>query len=106
QGVPGVDLTWDGCSTDAGIQSISFDCQSGDTHELIGTFRLDGDLSSFVGLQGVIIVQPQGSFDAAPFWQFESGGCNHTGIEIATHRMPALGCSAAADPWPTGNGGI
>lgn len=96
-----IDLTWDGCSNDAGIRATTFDCVGGGTRDLVGTFRLPSELPDFIGIQGTILIAVEGGFDMAPFWQYETGGCNVSHLTLGSFATPVAGCAADSIPWPT-----
>jgi hypothetical protein len=102
----GLDLTWSACNTQpTGTGDIALDCGNPDAvAKLFGNFQSPVAIPGFLAMDAVIDIRTSGS-TLAPFWHFESGGCNE-GAFLLFDAKPSTECPSAsnANPWgPNGN---
>lgn len=94
----GLDLTWNACNTDGGDSTRTFDCSNAESYAtLIGCFQPPDTLPGFVALAILLEFQPE-SDELEPFWHFEQGGCNRSGL-TTSDAIPARGCAGVLNPW-------
>jgi hypothetical protein len=97
-------MAWNACegAPNASTQNMSFDCTpgSGFAAELWGTFGSNTSLTDVVAIDGIIDLAFQGQTDVPPFWHFETGGCNNTGIGYSLAR------GTSATPCPVANNSV
>jgi hypothetical protein len=83
-------MAWNACDGTAGSSTarMSFDCRPGSdfTAELWGTFGLPGTTLGVVAVDGTIDLTFQYPQEISPFWHFEPGGCNSSGIGMTIYR--------------------
>jgi hypothetical protein len=107
QATAGLDLSWSACNRGAppGTGDLAFDCSSPGTHAvLFANFQVPTGMSGFFALDAVIDLQTSGAA-LPPFWHFETGGCNATGLNVSDAR-PDAQCPSADNANPWGAGGV
>jgi flagellar hook capping protein FlgD len=104
----GVDLTWNDCPL-GGALNKNFTCTgtSNQNYNLFVTFSSPVPVPSFVGLEATIGLVNASPDSLAPFWHYESGGCNNTGsirgIAMSDVIPPFGSCyDSFGDPWDQG----
>ena len=83
----GVNLAWNNCAGDAGVQNITFACNTNTGNRgLVGSFVVDGDIPIVNGNE--LVVDLQSASAALPdWWQFTTAGvCRQTALSIAAHN--------------------
>lgn len=60
--------------------------------QLFGSFKVDAVVSGVVAMDGILDLTFNGQTGVPAFWQFQSGGCNSSGLVLLDGR-PATGCS-------------
>ena len=83
----GVNLAWNNCVTDGGVQNITFACNVNTGNRgLVGSFVVDGDIPIVNGNE--LVVDLQSASAALPdWWQFTTAGvCRQTALSIAAHN--------------------
>lgn len=96
---PGVNLSWDACSPEGGIQSKTFACNSNSgTRSMWGSFILSGDQPNFVGIEATIDIQAQS--DSLPaWWQFKNAGACRASALTVNFDFTSDPATACTDPW-------
>jgi len=105
-----IDVTWNNCTRAASGEPApsfnqDFQCKSSATYRLYGSFQVPVELPTFhvmdVRLELATIrlgtAQP-----LSPFWHFEAGGCNASGLQLRVQRdMAGDGnvCTLFESPW-------
>jgi hypothetical protein len=83
-------MAWNACDGTLGSSkaNLTFDCTpgSGFIADLWGTFGLPGATPLVVAIDGSIDFTFYGALDTPPFWHYEIGGCNNTGIGYSFAR--------------------
>src|SRR5262245_62621393 len=82
----GLNLRWTNCLGDAGVQNLTFACNT-DTgsRPLKGSFSIDADLAEVNGNELVFDISTA-SASLPDWWQFLNGGsCRQTALSIAAH---------------------
>jgi hypothetical protein len=103
----GVNLSWDACTAEGGVQNKTFACNTNSgTRVLYGSFALAADQPNFVGLEITVDISAQS--DSLPaWWQFYNAtGCRKSALSVVFDfsNDPGTGCT---DPWSgQGVGGI
>lgn len=94
----GLDVTWKACNTSGGDSTIVFSCKDPDSvATLIGCFQSPETVERFVAM-GISINLMTEKQDIAPFWHYETGGCNRSGLTFSD-AIPQSGCEKALNPW-------
>jgi hypothetical protein len=83
----GLNLFWDNCAGDAGIQNKTFACNTNvGSRGFVGSFVVDADIPVVNGNELVVDLQ-SASAVLPDWWQFVSAGvCRNTGLSIAAHN--------------------
>src|SRR5262245_38940509 len=90
----GLHMAWNACPNTAGNSpNGDFLCDASAVHQLYGTVSVGAPVAGIVAMDGIIDLAFQ-SADVPSFWQFQSGGCNETGVAISPAK-PSVGCGAA-----------
>jgi hypothetical protein len=103
----GVNLSWDACTAEGGVQNKTFACDTNSgTRVLYGSFVLASDQAHFVGIE--VTVDISAKSDSLPAWWqfFNVGACRRSALSVALDfsNDPATNCT---DPWSgQGVGGI
>jgi hypothetical protein len=93
--VNGLHMSWAACPNQVGhLPDGAFTCD-GSLHSLYGTFNVAASTPGVVAMDGIIDLLFQ-SPGVPSFWQFQTGGCNETGVAISAAK-PAAGCGTAAN---------
>jgi len=91
----GLHISWINCPNVVGATPTEvFLCDGGQVHNLNGTFSLAASTPGVIAVDGIVDLLFNASPDTPPFWQFQSGGCNETGIIISGGK-PSAGCGTA-----------
>lgn len=93
----GLDLAWNGCAGSSGDSTVVFDCRSESVATLVGTFQTSEPVARFVSL-GISIDIVTETLDLDPYWHFEAGGCNRSGLTFSDIE-PDSGCAGVGNPW-------
>ena len=101
-----INLAWNDCyGQGTAAQSITFDCAAGGPYLLIGQFQTPAPIGNFVAMDIVIDMSFEGQTSVPAFWQFQSGGCNETGIQYSSDRSSAGTCMTGnSTPWGSTGG--
>jgi hypothetical protein len=94
----GLNLAWNNCAGDAGVQSIAFACDTNAGNRgLVGSFVLDSDLTTY---GNELVVDLMSASATLPDWWrfFATGSCRQLSLSIAGHD--GASCPAAT---PTRN---
>jgi hypothetical protein len=99
-----VQVAWNSCLGTGSAQSfVTFDCgNTSANYNLVGSFQVTNPLPNFITLGISMDVVLDNESSVAPFWHFESGGCNSGGI-AADDNAPGS-CTGFGTPW--GPGGV
>ena len=103
----GVNLSWDACSPEGGVQNKNFACTSNaGSRTMYGSFVLAADQNNFVGTEITLDISAQS--DSLPAWWrfFNAGACRQTSLSVnfLFASDPNTDCT---DPWSgQGVGGI
>src|SRR5262245_48013909 len=103
----GVNLSWDACTAEGGVQNKTFACDTNSgTRALYGSFVLAADQPDFVGIEVTIDVSAKS--DSLPAWWqfFNANACRKTALSVNFDfsSAPRANCT---DPWAgQGVGGI
>ncbi len=103
----GVNLSWDACTSEGGVQNKTFACNTNaGTRIIYGSFVLAGNQDHFVGVEIKVDISAQ--TDSLPSWWqfFNVNACRKTALSVAFDFSsdPATSCT---DPWSgQGVGGI
>jgi hypothetical protein len=111
-GTAQLDLTWDNCVTanlkngePAASNGKTFDCSTLNTYRLHGCFKTPVDLPDFFAMDVSMDLQQSAAGALIPFYHYESGGCNASGIALSVDKSTAgaLGdgnaCANFESPW-------
>ena len=95
----GINLSWDACSPEGGVQSKAFACDTNSgSSTMVGSFSLSADQPNFVGAEITIDIQAQS--DSLPsWWQFKNAGACRQGalsVNFSFSSDPNTDCT---DPW-------
>jgi hypothetical protein len=96
----GLDLTWNACNTSAsGADNVVLNCATPTAAQLFANFQSPQAITQFVAMDIVVDLRTGGG-TLPPFWHFESGGCNATGLSLSVSK-PTTQCPSAtnATPW-------
>ena len=95
----GVNLSWNACTPEGGVQQRSFACNSNSGVQMLyGSFALDHIANQAVGIEVVLDIATQ-STSLPSWWRlFSAGSCRQASISVAFEfsAEPATACS---DPW-------
>ena len=83
----GVNLAWNNCVADGGVQNLTFACNTNTGNRgIVGSFVVDGDIPIVNGNE--LVVDLQSASAALPdWWQFTTAGvCRQTALSIAAHN--------------------
>lgn len=64
--------------------------------QVFGSFMVNGPVSGVVAVDGILDLRFNGETSVPAFWNFQSGGCNSSGLVLSDGR-PATGCSQATN---------
>jgi len=98
----GVELRWDQCYGDGGVQNKNFACDTNSgTETLVGGFVLGTDMQHVSGTQVIVDIGFAG-FTAPAWWQFRAlGSCRQFSLSLdLLPPAPAVHCS----DWTMGSG--
>ena len=91
----GLHMSWNACANNAAHTfDAAFACD-GTPHNLYGTFSVAASTPGVVAMDGIIDYLFQ-SADVPSFWQFQSGGCNETGVAISAAK-PTTVCGSLTE---------
>ena len=95
----GVNLSWDACTSEGGVQSKTFACDTNSsTKTMWGSFVLAADQNDFIGVEITLDIQTQS--DSLPnWWRFmNAGACrqNALSVNFLFDTDPGVDC---VDPW-------
>jgi hypothetical protein len=91
----GLHMKWNGCPNNAAATPTEdFTCD-GNFHQLHGTFSVAASTPGVVAMDGIIDLL-YATPDTPAFWQFQSGGCNESGL-ILNDSRPVTNCVATAN---------
>jgi hypothetical protein len=94
----GLDLTWNACNTSGGDSTKVFACKDPESvATLVGCFQPSQSVPDFVAL-GISINILTETTDVEPYWHYEPGGCNRSGLTLSD-AIPESGCEKALNPW-------
>jgi len=95
----GVNLSWDACSPEGGVQSKTFACNTNTgTSMMVGSFILSADQPNFVGAEITIDIQAQS--DSLPsWWQFKNAGTCRQGALSLNFSFGSDPNTSCTDPW-------
>jgi hypothetical protein len=86
----GLHMSWVACPNVVGnAPSEDFTCD-GTIHQLHGTFSVAASTPGVVAMDGILDML-FASANTPTFWQFQSGGCNESGLALIDAK-PAAGC--------------
>ena len=89
-----LNLSWNDCFGNAGaLPTISFDCAAGGPYKLIGSFQTLGAVTNAFAMDVTLDFNLEGQTSLPPFWHFESGGCNETGLGLSIDRSASGTCA-------------
>ena len=83
----GLNLRWNQCAGDAGVQNLTFACNTNTGNRgLVGSFVVDADIPIVNGNE--LVVDLQSATSPLPdWWQFTTAGvCRQTALSIAAHN--------------------
>jgi len=83
----GVNLAWNNCVSDGGVQNLTFACNTNTGNRgFVGSFVVDADIPVVNGNE--LVVDLQSATPTLPdWWQFVSAGtCRNTGLSIAAQN--------------------
>ena len=96
---PGVNLSWDACTEEGGVQNKTFACDTNvGSRTMYGSFVLSANQPHFVGAEIIVDLQAQGSSLPA-WWQFTYSGACRVDALTTTFDFgsdPGISCH---DPW-------
>lgn len=100
----GLHMSWATCPNLGGLTSDDFTCD-GTPHSLNGTFSVAASTPGVVAMDGILDML-FASANTPTFWQFQSGGCNESGLALADAK-PLSGCGTLTQNTTTlcGSGG-
>jgi len=76
----GIDMQWQDCvGGPAAVSDRTFNCTGNSTHNLNLNFKINTNLPGFVAGTAFIDLQTSVPGPLAPFWHYESGGCQRAG---------------------------
>ena len=93
----GINMAWDACSADGGVQSKTFACNTNSGLKvMVGSFVLAADQPNFVGVEVTIDIQAQA--DSLPAWWrfYEVGACRQSALTVNFLTDSGTNC---ADLW-------
>ena len=94
----GLDLTWRACGSSGGDTSLTLDCANLDSVAVLyGSFQLPDTLTGFAAMTITLDVETE-TGELPPFWHFEAGDCNVTGLGFSDAE-PSEACEGALNPW-------
>jgi len=109
-----IDLTWDNCVLRTGTEPFptankNFGCTGSETHRLHAAFKTPVAIPDFFAMDVVLDLvwtKPSGNRQdqsLQPFWHFETGGCNATGVVLSADKSASGdvtgGCGMFTTPW-------
>lgn len=104
----GIDLSWNDCLTGSVTASNdrNFTClgATNQNYSLVFQFRSPVALPGFVALTAYLDLVSEAGGPLAPFWHYESGGCNRSPVSgIAMSSTVPASCTEHGylDPWGT-----
>jgi hypothetical protein len=98
-----IQLNWNNCSGGAGASPYTvFDCDPnlGSIYSLVGTFQVMSPFANMIAMDASFDIILDGQTGMAPFWHFETGGCNALGLSIDDSKPVA--CTNYLTPWGSG----
>jgi len=98
----GLHMSWVNCPNAGGLPSEAFPCDGSGLHNLNGTLSVAASTPGVVALDGIIDLLFNGRADTPAFWQFQSGGCNNSGLALSAAR-PGTGCGVLTATAANGN---
>src|SRR6266850_6272208 len=88
-----VDLSWDNCvlvDVSNGEPPAAFDktfvCTGSETYRLHGSFKSPVDIPDFIAMDIAINLQQEVPGPLVPFYHYETGGCNASGIRLSADK--------------------
>ena len=96
-------INWNSCAgTSGSTPYVTFDCDplAGSLFNLVGSFQLVNPLPGFLAMDVSLDFILDGQTSMAPFWHYESGGCNYGGVGIEDAFLAS--CVGYANPWGPG----
>jgi len=97
---PGVDLTFNNCVNEGGITAKNLNCVASQTNKVHGCFKVPITITGFVAVDGSFDLQNETNPGPLnPFWHYESGGCNNSGLQIRHDISVSGGCDSENNPW-------
>ena len=92
----GLNLRWNNCEGDGGVQSQNFACNSNASNRgLAASFTLDTDMTEVIADEIVIDIQTAGA-TLAPWWELRGTGCRVLGTTQAL-TIAAQDCGSCPD---------
>src|SRR4051812_32935261 len=83
----GLHMSWLNCPNVAGaLPAEQFACDGAVAHLLNGTFSVAASVPGVVAMDGIIDLLFNQSPDVPPFWQFQQGGCNESGLALSAAK--------------------
>lgn len=90
----GLQLAWNNCANVAGsAPAAQFDCAplDGSIYQLFGTFSLASPAANVIAVDNIIDnLFPDTPTSVPAFWQFQTGGCNNSGIALGNSKPVGL----------------
>jgi len=88
-------MAWDACPGSPGaVGGVVFNCdpQSGGTYSVLSVFTLRDTLRDVLRMDGTVELTLRDSPIVVPFWHFEAGSCNASGLQLRD-AQPSTGCT-------------
>jgi hypothetical protein len=117
----GVNLSWDACTADGGVQNKTFACNTNSaSNSLFGSFALASDMANVIGIEANVDITAQadslpawwrfqgpntcrGGLSAAFFFDSENSNCTDTFQSLATGAVAAVHTYWTTPQVPGGN---
>jgi hypothetical protein len=99
-----IDLSWSNCVLPSSGEPLPtneevFSCGTKQVLKLHASFKVPFELPQAAQMSAYFDLQSETPGPLAPFWHYEVGGCNSSGIRLFHNRSESGGCTEHATPW-------